>query len=265
MKITEFTIVKEFINSVKHAAEAPKLLFFGAALDALFFVVYGFFLAPINDKILEHSVLIGNKISVMLAQGQTGILLKLFAPELRALTGKLILITLIGFFVTYLIYCIFHGTSWHIAQKISGGHLRWRQYFLGFAKVNLIWLFLAIIYKILDIYVSMRFQLIKRFVPDATDIWGAALTALAIIGIFTALTSYAKFEPFALFKHYKTTILLSLALAVLFLNTQYLTNALWKIFNVAGGAYVHLVWIGLIFTSIVMLLKVYIFRVMRHD
>ena len=258
-------LVNEFVNALRMAANTPRLLFFGAVIDALFFIVYGFFLTPVNDKIIEHSVLIGNQISTMLAKGQTGILLKLFEPELRALTGKLILATLLGFFITYLIYCIFHGTSWHLARKITSSHNSWRHSLLGFAKVNLIWLFLAIIYKFIDVYVSMRFQILKRFVPEAVDIWGGALTVIAIIGIFAAVISYSKFETFALFTKYKTAVPLALALAVLFLNAQYFTNLMWKLFNVANGTYIHLVWIGLLFTGIVMLLKVYTLNVMRHD
>ena len=63
--------VKELINSLYLLKKNIFLFFIAAVIDALFYVASGFFTSPIKDNILEHSVLISNQLSKIMAEKGT--------------------------------------------------------------------------------------------------------------------------------------------------------------------------------------------------
>jgi len=136
--LSKHIVVKELINSLACLKKNPLLVILASIVDAVFFVAYGFFSSPIGDQIAAHAILISNKVSPMIAAGQTGIVYKLFQDPLRAITGKLFIILFMYFAVLYLVYVIFQGCSWYIATQISKKKPRFKEYFIGFAKLNVV-------------------------------------------------------------------------------------------------------------------------------
>ena len=170
-------VVKELISSLFLLKKNAFWLVMAALIDALFFIAWGFFTSPIKEKIVEHSVLIANQLSTIMAGRGTGILAHMFSPELRPMTGKLILLILLLFGVMYIIYNVFQGTSWWMATKIAGKNYTYRHYMLGFAKINLVWLAGYTLYKLLDVVISLRHLIIEKISPGAPNIAGKILLA----------------------------------------------------------------------------------------
>ncbi len=259
--LSKTLVVKELINSLYLIKEQAFWLVMASLTDALFFVAWGFFTTPLKDKIVEHSILLANELSTILAgEMPTGLLGQLMGPQLRPLTWKLI--TLIGmlFIVIYIIYNIFHGTSWWMATKIAGQKLTYKKYMLGFARVNLIWITGYVLFKLFDVMISMRHLIIQKLAPGTPNIAGKILfIALLLLGI-SAFVSYPTLRARTIFKTpINITVPLIIISASMFLTTQFILNNIGKI-NVDAALV-----IGLILLFPVMnLIRVYATRVLSH-
>ncbi len=199
-------------------------------VDVTFFIAYGFFTAPITNKIIEHAALITNKLSIIMAEQPTGILKHLFDPEIQPITIKLGLLITLMFIVTYIIYCIFQGTSWWITTLITKKGYKYHKYLQGFAKINLYWMLGYIIYKILDVIISVKFVVLQKITENAINIEGKILFAgLLLLGI-TALFSYPTLKAGTL---YRTPLRKSLPIlfisAIAYIAIQFIIQYLGKI------------------------------------
>ena len=191
MKDLSKTIInRELFASLSLVRKSAFLFVVAVIVDAFFFIAYGFFTAPVNNKIVEHSVLLANALSPLIASGQSGLLFKLFEGALAPLTGKLIILICMLFAITYAVYCAFHGTSWYLAQQIARRNVTFRHYFLGFAKINILWMAGCVVYKLLDVVIALRHQLIVKFTPGAPNIAGTILLAGLLVWVFLAFFSY---------------------------------------------------------------------------
>ncbi len=265
--LSKLLVVKELGNAFVLLKKNPFWFVIASIIDALFFLAYGFFTTPVSDKILEHSVLVANQLSEMMRQQgsiPTGLLAKLFEPELWPYTAKLLMLIFTLFVVIYVIYVIFHGSSWWMATHIAGEKWAYRKYLLGFAKINLFWIFCYIIYKFLDVIISLRQVLIQKIAPGAPDIAGKVLFALLVVAFVAAIFSYPLLKIKTLFKTpIKTTLPLLIICSSLFLIAwQTIPITIFaKTFNKLQLGQL----IGLIILFPTMnLIRVYITRVLRH-
>ncbi len=253
-------VVKELINSLYLLKKNAFWLVMAALSDALFFIAWGFFTSPITDKILEHSVLIANQLSTVMAGQGTGILAHMLGPEIRPMTNKLIMLIIGLFIVMYIIYTVFHGASWWMATKIAGKNYTYRRYMLGFAKVNLLWLAGYALFKLLDVVISLRHLVLEKISPGAPNIAGnMLLIALILFGI-TAFLSYPLLNIKTLFTTpLKTSAPLVIISASIYLTTQFILNNIGKL-NVDAALVAGLI---LLF-PVITLIRVYITRVLSH-
>ncbi|VVB81674.1 Uncharacterised protein [uncultured archaeon] len=193
------------------------LLFITAiVVDVTFFIAYGFYTAKIGEKITAYATLIINKLSIIMAEQPTGLLKHLFDAEIKPLTINLGLLVIIFFATTYILYCIFQGTSWWFITKINEKKDRYHNYLLGFARINLIWMAGYIIYKILDVIISVRYALMQKIAENATNTGGKILFAAALLLGITAFFSYPTLKPGTLFRTPLKTSILILIIGVAF-------------------------------------------------
>ncbi len=256
-------IIKELMNSLSLIKKNSFLLVVAAIIDALFFIAYGFFTGPVSRKISEHAILLSNNLSPLLAEqhAQKGILELLFAPELRPLTFKLTLLILLLFAISYIIYCIFHGTSWWMAAKIAGQKWSYRDYVLGFAKINLIWLACYVVFKAFDTFFSIRQLIIEKIIPNSPNIASKVLLAVLILLSLSAFFSYSTLKAKTLFKtKIKTSIPLAVLCAAFFIIAWTLPMTIARLTEIKELGFI--LGLILIFPTII-LIKVYSTRVLN--
>lgn len=262
MNLSKTIAVTEIINSLRLIKKNPFWLVTSAITDALFILALAFFTGPIKEKITEHAVLISNQMSTLMAQEKTGLLKLMFGPELSPMTGKLALIMLMLFAITYLVYSAFQGTAWWMAKNITEQKTPYKEYLLGFAKINLVWIAVYILYKLLGFILALRYKIIQKFSPTSPDIAGNILLILFVIAIIAAYLSYPYLKIKTLFKTpFKITAQLIGLSAVIYLVTDFiLTNT-----NKLPIDYSIKIIIGIIILMPVFtLLRVYAIRVLSH-
>jgi hypothetical protein len=262
--LTKYPVVSELGNAFVLLKKNPFWLVIASVIDALFFLAYGFFTTPISDKILEHSVLLANQLSELLKQQPgrvpTGLLSKLFSGEMWPYTAKLLTLIFVLFVIIYFIYTIFHGSSWWMATHIAGEKKSYRKYFLGFAKLNLLWISCFILYKFLDLIAGLRQVLIEKIMPGTPNIAGGVLFGLLLLLGISAVFSYPFLKAKTLFKTpLRTSIPLIILSASLYFCAQFILNMIGKL-NVNMAMLFGLV----ILFPTMNLIRVYITRVLRH-
>lgn len=176
--------------------ERPSLAVFGAVTDALFFVALGLFTSPVSVIMVEQFSKIAQEFSKGIAQEQ---------PELfnvlanSNVTTALFVNIMIYFAIIFLTYTIIQGTSWFIAKK----YFHSPKYFktiITFAKINLFWFALFIVYKLTDFLFNLRFRLLESLQPGTIDIAGNIMMILFFVGLGAASFGYAKEQTFTYFK-----------------------------------------------------------------
>jgi len=256
-------VVKELGNAFILLKKNPFWLVIASVIDAVFFLAYGFFTTPVSDKIIEHSVLLTNQLSDLLRQTggvPTGLLAKLFGPELWPYTAKLLSIILILFVVIYILYVIFHGSSWWMATHIAGEKEKYGKYMAGFAKINLFWIACLIIYRFLDVIISLRYLLIQKIAPGAPNIAGKVLFAVLLLAVIAAFFSYPFLKIKTLFKTpMRTSIPLIILSTSIYLCAQFILNMIGKA-NVNAALLAGLI----ILFPTMNLIRVYATRVLSH-
>ncbi len=195
MNLEKTLLVRELLAGLKNILHNPLLVLGASALDALFIFCYAFVGTFVGDQIAAHVVLISNQISPMIASGQTGILFKLFEGALQSLSFKLVSLIILFFVLLYLVYIALQGPSWWLASKVAGNKVSFSSYFWKFAKLNLAWLVIFAVWKILDVFFSVRYQLLKKFAPG-TDFAAIIFTALFVFIAVSAFLSYTRLRFF---------------------------------------------------------------------
>ncbi len=261
--LTKYPVVSELGNAFILLKKNPFWLVIASVIDALFFLAYGFFTTPVSDKILAHSVLLANQLSDMMRQQgrvPTGILVKLFSPELWPYTAKLLTLIFVLFVVIYFIYVIFHGSSWMISTQIAGGKGTYGKYMLGFAKINLLWMLCYIIYKLFDVIAGLRHVLINKIVPGTPNIAGNVLFGILAVVFVAAIFSYPQLKAKTLFKiPLRVSIPLIVLSTSIYLCAQFILNMISKA-NLNAALLFGLI---ILFPTI-NLIRVYIIRVLSH-
>jgi hypothetical protein len=258
--LSKMLVVKELINSLHLLKKNAFWLVMAALIDAVFFVAWGFFTSPVKDKIVEHAVLISNQLSTIMAGKGTGILAHMLSPQLRPMTGKLVVLIAALFIVMYLLYSAFHGTSWWMATKIAGRNYKYRNYMLGFAKINLLWLACYALYKLLDIIISLRHLILEKLSPGTPNIAAKILLVLVILLFITAFLSYPMLKIGTLFTTpFKITAPLVIISASIYLTTQFILNNISKLSLDAA----LITGLLLLFPAIT-LIRVYVTRVLTN-
>lgn len=176
--------------------ERPSLAVFGAVTDALFFVALGLFTSPVSVIMVEQFSKIAQEFSRGIAQEQP----ELFSVLANSnVTTALFVNIAIYFAIIFSTYVLIQGTSWFIAKKYfySAGYVK---SIITFAKINLFWFALFIVYKLTDFMLNLRYRLLESLQPGTIDVAGNIMMILFFAGLGMANFAYAREKTFAYFK-----------------------------------------------------------------
>jgi hypothetical protein len=176
--------------------ERPSLTVFASVTDALFFIALGLFTSPVSVIMVEQFSKIAQEFSKGIAQEQP----ELFSVLANSnITTALFVNILIYFAIIFATYVVIQGTSWWIAKKYFDSP-KYLKTILVFAKINLFWFVLFIIYKLTDFMLNLRYRLLESLQPGTIDIAGNVMMILFFIGLGAAAFSYSKEKTFTIFK-----------------------------------------------------------------
>jgi hypothetical protein len=176
--------------------ERPSLTVFASVTDALFFIALGLFTSPVSVIMVEQFSKIAQDFSKGIAQEQP----ELFSVLANSnITTALFVNILIYFAIIFATYVVIQGTSWWIAKKYFDSP-KYLKTIITFAKINLFWFALFIVYKLTDFMLNLRYRLLESLQPGTIDIAGNVMMILFFIGLGAAAFSYSKEKTFAIFK-----------------------------------------------------------------
>lgn len=194
----------DFKQTLRAFTAQPLTVFLICLTDIFTFIAYGFYTGPIQNKISEYAILAANRLS---AQGiDKGILGHLLTPEYQPITIRIALLVALFFIVLYFIYIIFQGTSWWLSLNLTGKKKQFNEYLTGFAKLNLLWLVVLLVYAAIKLSVDVRHVVVKTIVPTATNILGGTVLTVGLLAAIIAIFSYPTLNPKTIFRiPFKTT------------------------------------------------------------
>jgi len=174
-------------------------LIFSVLVDFAFLFAYGFVTAPVRDKIVEHAVIVGEILSraskemLQTRQASPGLLeLLVTNQEARPFLLKLLVLLVLLLGVIYLVYCFFQGTNWKLAVDAVDGKRSYREYLMGFARVNVWWFVAFGLVTVLQTVASLYGVVVERVSQVAPGTFVPTLLNVVFgVFIFVAFISYA--------------------------------------------------------------------------
>ncbi|MBD3309591.1 hypothetical protein GF351_00040 [Candidatus Woesearchaeota archaeon] len=170
---------------------------FAVLVDMLFLWVYGLTSSFFTDTMMYKltviaEILMQDPHTPDLYMTRPGLLnLVLSNPETSALFGQFLLWAGGLAAASYLIYCIFQSLSWKFCFRIAGKEIGYQQYLKAFAKVNVLWFILFIIYSVMMILVSFRDRIGSLdYINEPAGATSSVLTVLFIVVLWLASLSY---------------------------------------------------------------------------
>ncbi len=258
-ELSQQKTVKELLMSLKQIKKQPLLFVISSMLDAGFFFFLALITTPARDLLIAHAVLINNKLSGMQPQ-QGGLIGKLFAQEVFPLTLKTAGLLIILFALIYIVYTAFQGTSWWLSRTIAGKKDSFKNYFFGFARINLLWMAIYAAYKLIDTAAGMRHAIVQKLIPGTVNLTGKIIVILFGIACIAALLSYPLLHKKAIFKTPLRTTIPLIGISLSILLTAYFIHTKIGMINNDAGLLAGLI----IFIPAITLVKVYTTRVMMN-
>jgi hypothetical protein len=178
---------------------APLWLLLAMGIDALFFVVYGFTTAPINDKIVEHIILIGSLMgqsaettgASAVQNGRSIIVMLISEPQIAPYVRQLAWLFALLALASFVTYVLFQATSWFIAHRCAGERMDLPTFMARFTSLNIWWGILFLGYSVLSLLVSLRAAIIQVLAARSSDALAWTLTAAAVFVAVLAVWTYA--------------------------------------------------------------------------
>lgn len=193
--------------------ERPSLAVFGSITDALYFFGIGLFTEYVSNIMEVQFSKVLQEFSRGLAQQQ---------PELfnvlatNNITTALSINMAIYFAIIFVTYVLIQGTNWWIAKKYFDSP-KYFKTILSFAKINIFWFALFVVFKLTDFILNLRYRLLESLQPGTIDIAGNTMLVLFYLGLGIATFGYAKQKTFAYFKiPFKKSSMILLTGALLF-------------------------------------------------
>jgi len=213
-------------------------------IDIVFLFAYGWVTGPVRFKIAAQTLELGK---AMAQQGNTGVSGLFIGPASLA-TEKLVFLMIILAVLTYVLYVLFQGINWKIASDIAGKKKEWAAYLNGFAKVNILFFLLFIVFFALMIMASIRQTVLEAFGAAGLDLLGYAAVAGILVIAYFAVISYATLDVKKALKlgRKKNMLILGSAVFLYFFALNYVLVLLAK----QSNAVMFLVGVVLFFPSV---------------
>ncbi len=199
MKDVISLVKEEFFRSFKIIKENGLYIFLPMLTDLLFIFAYGFITSPIFTKIIEYFYKSASLVTQ--ASGNIDALAK--TPSLwgviesagaASYTKSFILLLLIALAAVYIIYCFFMGISWCFCYRMAGKKHDFTDFVINFAKVNLFWLILFVIYFIASFVFDFVTTLAQVRADQIVDKRSIVLSIFLLLIVYFANISYSLIE-----------------------------------------------------------------------
>lgn len=189
MNLEENIYIKNAIEAFNDLKKNPFDILKIITADVLFLFLTGLLSAPLLNKMMEH----GGKLAMEVIRSiQQGKMITIFGEQLRPLTFLLIQYVLLLFILYYLLYILFQGYAWGLTKKIIDRRINLKEFIIKFAKINIFWFVLFIIYKILDIFAGVRSLLLQASGIEITDYLKITLAIFVLIAYYFAPITYVQ-------------------------------------------------------------------------
>lgn len=191
MNLEKQLFVKEAINTFDLLRKNKRTVFLASIVDCLFFFFYGLLGGGLNIKIAQLITNIGEAIIPGIREGKAVIDL-LFSIDVYPMTKALLINLFLLVALIYVLYIIFQGINFWLANNIIKKK-DYKNYIISFAKLNILWIFVYVVYQILDLIGTLQQHFIKiTTFTQTTSWWSISASILALLLIYFGLISYTK-------------------------------------------------------------------------
>lgn len=91
----------------------------------------------------------------------------------------------------FVLFCVFQGLNWWLATSVIGKKQQWQEFMLRFARVNLLWFGLYVVWYCIDTVFDLRSIVVEKATGQAAGAVAPMVLALVLIVIaYFALLSY---------------------------------------------------------------------------
>lgn len=177
-----------------------KILLLGVMIELLFVIVLGFFIAPLNNGLINNFEQLGGEI--IEGSPETGNEIVNVASSSEYFRNILILGAIIGI-IAYLLYCAFQGVVWKFCFNLSGKKEKYKSYIKKFFLVNLFWGPLFAFYILINFLFSFVDLVGERIEPGGVFFMEDATNIILFIIIYFAFISYIKLDKEKVWKSIK--------------------------------------------------------------
>ncbi len=189
-------MLQSTVNAVRHAvhvfATQPWLILLSSLLDVLFLFVYGFVTAFPRNDLIVNGLNLASAISQVLQTAASRyevptLTQVLFDPVAKPHLFGVIMWLLALFIASFLVYVIFQAAVW----KLAGLPRKWTAHFVQFVQVNLVWLSLLGLLRVVLMIVDLRNTMAQALtdIPASPVLHYVVLVVMALVA-YMMIISY---------------------------------------------------------------------------
>lgn len=195
MSIARMPVIKEWLESWMLLGRNTTFVLASGLVDIVFFIAYGFLTAPVFDKLTEHVIVIGTLVSeqmrVAAGRARPAVIDTLFQQPVSQYTWQFVGLLIVLVLVVFVLFCVFQGLNWWLATSVIGKKQQWRDFLLRFARVNLLWFGLYVVWYCIDTVFDLRRIVVEKATGQAAGAAPMIALSFALIVIaYFALISY---------------------------------------------------------------------------
>lgn len=260
------TAILELKNASRLVFQNKLKLLACVIAEILFFFIYGLATAPIYQKLVQYTNIIGALASDALtaaAREQNSVMSVLSSEAIKPYLIDVLLLLLLLCAVAFLLYCVFQSFIWNMSLSMAGRKIRYLDYLKKFMLVNTVWLLFFIIYYFAGFAVEIRGAAIKTIAQAApSNALHIVLSAYLVIVFYFAVISYVDLSAKKSFgfgvRNIRELLPAWLIIAAYFLILQLVLSQVMQLNYIAGIA------VGIIITiPSLTIARVYISRVIQ--
>lgn len=194
MNLASLPVIREWCASWRLLARQKLLVIASGFMDLLFLIAFGFMTTPVYGKLTEHVIIIGALVSQQLraAAGRMrpAIIDTLFQEPVRGYTWQFLGLLVVLAVVVFVLFWIFQGLAWWLATAVAGKNMRWRAFLTRFARVNVVWFGLFVLWYVLDTVFDLRRIAVEKATGQAATGAGIVLFGVLVLIWYFAIISY---------------------------------------------------------------------------
>jgi len=229
-----------FVESIAKSCSAllknPWMAAFSCVIDAAFLFLYGFVSTFLLQIAAEMGSVVIRQLPTIIQQQRVPkpILALIFDESVRSITFRVIGIGILFALITYVLYVLFQGTAWKIAQELSGKEKKYLDYIKSFAKINILWFALFAILHTAYAFLSARNAILSKIAGTTIVSFPHILILMALVVVsYFAVVSYPLLRVVK--KGFLTIFPGILFLTVLYLALSFFLALIAKLSLVAGS------------------------------